>query len=70
MGDAGATRQTKRARTNEDKSSPRWDDIDAELSCSVREAGVGCGTIGTMTDSAMDRATANLREAVNRRRAS
>jgi hypothetical protein len=61
--------QVKTSRTSPSKPPLGWEDIDAELSASARECGVGCGTIGTMTDSEMAVGMANLREAVRRRRA-
>lgn len=50
------------------KAPPSWEDIDAELRSSTREAGVGCATAGAMTDSEMAMGMATLREAVSRRR--
>jgi len=61
--------EVKTPRTSPSKAALGWEDIDAELSASARECGVGCGPIGTMTDSAMAVGMANLQEAVRRRRA-
>ncbi len=61
--------QVKTSRTPPGTTPSGWDDIDAELTASTRECGVGCGPVGTMTDSAMAVGMANLREAVRRRRA-
>jgi hypothetical protein len=59
----------KTSRTSPSRPPLGWEDIDAELSASARECGVGCGPIGAVTDSAMTVGMANLREAVRRRRA-
>jgi len=61
--------EVKTSRTSSSKTPPGWDDIDAELTASARECGVGCAPIGTVTDSAMAVGMANLREAVRQRRA-
>lgn len=60
--------QAHEIETTESKTPLGWDDIDAELHSSTREAGVGCGMADALTDSEMAVGVANLREAVSRRR--